>query len=177
MDKQELLRWYEKYNQEEDQYNTPLESELGNELRTTKELNKEGLIKIIEWKFQGRLLGRRKRILNLIRDIEDSEIRRLSKLSLNERDEEKRIEHLMEIKGVGISLASCILTFFDPKNYAVYDIHIWRELFGKEPKDLFVKVENYLKLLEELREIAKENNVDVRVVEKALFKKNYDESR
>lgn len=177
IDKKELLRWYEKYNQEEDQYNTSLELELGNKLRATKELTKEELIKIIEWKFQGRLLGRRKRILNLIKNIEDFEIRKLSKLSFNEQNEKKRIEYLREIKGVGIALASCILTFYDPKSYGVYDIHIWRELFGREPKDLFVKIEYYIKVLEKLREISNGNNIDVRIVEKALFKKNYDESK
>jgi hypothetical protein len=36
---------------------------------------------------------------------------------------------------------------------------------------------NYLKLLNEIRKIARRNNLDVRIVEKALFKKNYDESK
>jgi len=177
MNRQELLGWYEKYNKDEIQYNTALESELGNKLRKTKELNKEELIKIIEWKFQGRLLGRRKRILNLVKNVEDYKIRRVSKLAFEEQDEKKRIEYLKQINGVGIALVSCILTFYDPKNYGVFDIHVWRELFGEEPKTLFSNINHYEKLLEKLREMARKNNVTARIVEKALFKKNLDESK
>ena len=67
------------------------------------------------------------------------------------------------------------ITIVDPKKYAVFDIHIWREMYGKEPKNLFT-TENYLKLLTDLRRIASNHSLDVRRVEKALFKKNVDEA-
>jgi Holliday junction resolvasome RuvABC endonuclease subunit len=73
------------------------------------------------------------------------------------------------------TLASTILTFYDPKKYAVSDIHIWREMYWKEPENLFT-TENYLKLLADLRRIGNYYNPDVRTVEKALFKKNIDET-
>ena len=75
---------------------------------------------------------------------------------------------------VGPAVASTILTFYNPKEYGVFDIHIWRELFGKEPKNLFT-TENYLKLLAELRGLANKYGLDTRIVEKAFFKKNIDE--
>jgi len=177
LSKQEIIKWCEKYNKEEDQYNTGLEDELHDKLRNTKELTKEDLIKIVEWKFQGRLLGRRKRILNLIESIGDKDVKRISWEALDNQDEKQRIKKLMEIRGVGPALASVILTFYDPKNYGVYDIHAWRELFGREPKSLFSNINNLMQFFSKLREIANDYDLDARVVEKALFKKNYDESR
>ena len=88
----------------------------------------------------------------------------------------KKLEFLLKFKGIGISTASVILTFYDPKNYGVFDIHVWRELFGKEPKN-FSKIDNYLKLLENLRKLSKKYWLDVRKIEKALFQKNLDESK
>jgi hypothetical protein len=48
-------------------------------------------------------------------------------------------------------------------------------MYWKEPENLFT-TENYLKLLADLRRIANYYNLDVRTVEKALFKKNIDET-
>ena len=180
LDKEEILFWSGKYDQEEDQYNTGLEKELGEKLRSTKEFSKNELIQIIEWKFQGRLLGRRKRTSNLVSDVDDHFIRKVVKESLNEQDDRLRIKKLMGrfggIPGVGLALASVILTFYDPKNYGVYDIHAWREVFGKEPKNLFSNFENLVRFLHKLREDSKRFNLDVRILEKAYFKKNLDES-
>jgi thermostable 8-oxoguanine DNA glycosylase len=177
MRKQELLNWFNRYNGEEGEYDLSIESGIGNKLRTTKELTKEDLVEIIKWKFRGKLLGRRKIMLNHISSVSDSDIKKLSNLALNEKDDKRKIEIIRKIKGVGISLASCIFTFYDPKNYCIYDIHIWRELFGQEPKDMFTKADNYLTLLKEIRRIANENSMNVRDVEKALFQKNLVNSK
>jgi len=180
LDKEEILFWASKYDQEEVAYSTGLEKDLGDKLRSTKELTKDELIQIVEWKFQGRLLGRRKIILNKLSGVDDSFIRKAVKESLNEQDERLRIKKLMGrfggIPGVGLALASVILTFYDPKNYGVFDIHVWREMFGKEPKNLFGDLENLIEFLGKLREDSKRFNLDVRILEKAYFKKNLDES-
>jgi hypothetical protein len=70
-----------------------------------------------------------------------------------------------------------VLTFYDPKNYGVFDIHVWREFFGKEPKGLFSTSNYYIKLLAELRTIAKKYDLNARTVEKAYFTKNYENSQ
>ena len=41
--KDEVMRWSQKYDKEEDLYNTGLEQELGDKLRRTKELTKDEL--------------------------------------------------------------------------------------------------------------------------------------
>jgi len=74
-------------------------------------------------------------------------------------------------------MASVILTFYDPKEYAVLDIHVWRELFGKEPQNLFQGPKCLLKFLRKVRVIAEMHGLDARTVEKALFQRNYDMSR
>ena len=82
----------------------------------------------------------------------------------------QRVELLKSLYGLGHTLASTILTFYDPKRYGVFDIHIWRELFLTKHTNLFA-IPDYLILLGELRDIASQQNFNVRDVEKALFKK------
>jgi hypothetical protein len=69
-------------------------------------------------------------------------------------------------------MASVILTFYDPKEYAVLDIHAWRELFGKEPQSLFQGPKCLLEFLRKVRLIARMHALDARTVEKALFQRN-----
>jgi len=173
----EILSWYKGYDDDYPERDRQIEEELGNKLRLSKELTKDDLIKIIEWKFQDRTKGRRKIILRLLKDIDDSEIRRVVNVALNTENETLRIKKLRDgITGVGFALASVILTFYAPKNYGVFDIHVYDELFGTNPKtrpkNLFGNCKYYLKFLRKLREIAKKHDLDVRAVEKALFKKN-----
>ena len=118
---------------------------------------------------------KKKRILGLVARNEDKEIRRISNLSLSSPSSSDfyKVNTLCKIYGVGPSLASTILTFYNTKEYGIFDIHVWRELFGKERGFLFA-TKNYLKLLDEMRKIAKRFDLKVRTVEKALFKKNID---
>ena len=179
--KEQIACWSKKYDDEEDLDNSNLEQELGDKLRRTKELTKDELKQIIEWKFQGRLLGRRKRSLNIISPIPDDFVRKVTREAFNEQDERLRIRKLMGryggIAGVGPAIASVILTFYDPENYGVYDIHAWRELFGKDPADLFTNFDQLMTFLARLKNEAKQMGCNVRIVEKAYYKKNLDESK
>ena len=134
MDREEILKWCRKYNDEEDQYNTTLEPRLGNKLRATKELTKEDLIEIVKWKFQGKTVGRRKIFIPMIEKENELEIKETVKKALNTNDEQLGIKQLMGryggVNGVGLALASVILTFYDAKNYGIFDIHAYDELFG-----------------------------------------------
>jgi 5'-3' exonuclease len=182
LDKEEIIQLAEKYDNEEDQWNTELEGNLGNKLRTTKELTKEDLIQIIEWKFVTNP-HRKKRTLNLIKDVSDSRIRKVSNTAFNTKDEILKIKSLMGayggIKGVGLALASTILTFYDPKNYYVFDIHLFDELFETNSKTRpnLQDAKYYAIILDKLRKIANDYRLDVRIIEKALFKKNLDRSK
>jgi hypothetical protein len=52
---------------------------------------------------------------------------------------------------------------------------VWKALLGNPPANL-LSTQNYLKLLEVMRKTAAKQNLDVRTVDKALFKKSIDES-
>jgi len=175
MEKDEILNWSKKYDVEYPWW-TQKEKELGDKLRRSKELTKDDLVEVVEWKFKD-LPRRKARILGLIAKNDDTEIRRISRhiFGLSSKDDSYKVNSLCILYGVGPAVASTILTFYNPKTYGVFDIHIWRELFGKEPEDLFT-TENYLKLLAELRRIANKYGLDTRTVEKAFFKKNVDEA-
>ena len=177
MDKESIISWRDRYNKEEDLYNKGDEEELRSKFQENQYITKDDLIRIIEWKFQGRLTGRQKRILKILKPVDDEYIIDISKLVFKVSDDEKRVKLLCTINGVGPAVASTILTFYDPENYGVFDIHAWRELFGKEPKSLFTDIRNVIKFFEYLREIGKKTKLPCRDVEKALFKKNYDESK
>lgn len=122
--------------------------------------------------------GRKNRELKLVAKIDEQVLKKVSNLvfNLNTSQDIYKIKILSALYGIGPAVASTILTFFDPKNYGVFDVHVWREVFGKESKNPFT-AENYVKLLSKLREIAKREGLEVRTIEKALFKKNYDEGK
>lgn len=171
MNKKEIIDWTRKYDEDYRRYDYEIEKNLHKKFRKNKFMTKSDLIKINEWKFSG-LKGRKKINLRNISD-DDSFIKLISQNAFKIKNDKHKIKLLSTLDGVGVALASVILTFYDPKNYGVIDIHVWRELFGKEPQDMFnVKKEFYLKLIKRLREIAKKYNLKVRDVEKALYKKN-----
>jgi hypothetical protein len=177
MNGDEILFWKNKYDGEEILYNTGVEEELRDKFQKYNYVTKYDLIKIIEWKFQGRLIGRQKIIRRLLDNIDESFIKEVSKLAFNFKDDEIRLKLFSCIKGIGNAVTSVVLTFYDPQNYGILDIHTWRELFGKEPKDVFSNNYHALKFFSKLREISSKESFPCRDVEKAIFKKNFDESK
>lgn len=177
MNKKELLYWKNNYDQEEDVNDKRLEEELRLKFQKHSRITKSDLIKIVKWKFQGRLSGRRKLILKLLENVDGPFIENLSKLAFNTKDDEIRLKLLCIIKGVGNALSSVILTFYDPQNYGVLDIHAWRGLFSKkEPKDLSTNKKQAIKYFNKLRETSSKTGLSCRDIEKAFFKKDYDNS-
>jgi hypothetical protein len=177
MNKDELLFWKNKYDKEEDLYNKGDEEELRTKFQKNNFITKEDLIRIVKWKFQGRLKGRQIRTLKLLEGVEESFIEEISKRAFQSKDDETRLKLFSSIKGVGNALSSVILSFYDPQNYGVLDIHAWRGLFGKEPKDVFSNPHQAIKFFKKLREISFETGLSCRDIEKAIFKKDLDESK
>lgn len=178
MTKEEILMWNKNYDQEEDLYTTGLEEKLRKKFQKNKFVIKDDLREILRWKFQGQLKGRGEYKVKKLEKEDALKIRKLSEQALKIHDDRERIKLLAQIREVGPAIASVILTFYDPQNYGVFDIHVWRELFGEEPKDLFNKNKDYyLRVLNELRKLAKKHNLSARMIEKALFEKNKVESK
>jgi hypothetical protein len=176
MDKDEILKWNIKYDKEYPKW-TIKEKELGDKFRKTKTLTKADLVEIVWWKFEW-LKGRRDRTLRFVEKNSVEEVSACSQVfNLTPSEDIFRIGVLDNLQGVGPAIASVVLTFYDPKNYGVFDIHVWREFFGKEPKNLFGTRKYYLKLLCELRMIGNKYDLNARTVEKAYFTKNYENSQ
>ena len=172
MDCKEILEWASKHDIKE-AFWIQKEEEIGNRLRASKELTKSDLTEIIKWKFEG-LEGRKKRELNLVAGINEQVLKRVSNVvfNLSTSQDRERIELLCNLDhGIGPAVASTIMSFFDPKNYGVFDFHVWQEVFNKKLNGYTVK--NYIKLLSRLREIASRCGFEVRAVEKAFYAKNY----
>jgi len=180
MDREQIQNWLDKYNKEEDLNNVGIEKELGRKFKLEQKLTKEDLKKVIEWKFQGRLKGRQIRTLNLIKDVLDSTIQEVTEDALKSDSEELRLKLLMSFKGIKVALASVILTFYDSEKYCVFDIHIYDEIFKTDsktrPRDLFSNPKYYLEVLKRVRILSKKTGFKVRDIEKALFKKNFEDS-
>jgi hypothetical protein len=175
MDKEEILNWNSKYDKEYPKW-TAKEKELGDKFRKTKTITKADLVEIVWWKF-ALLKGRRNLELLRIEKNSDAEIQACNQVfNLTLKEDRLRIGILDNLCGVGPALASVVLTFYEPKNYGVFDIHVWREFFGKEPRSLFSTSNYYVKLLSELRTIARKYDLYARTVEKAYFMKNYQTS-
>jgi hypothetical protein len=180
LSKEEIIKWNKKYDEAYEKYERELENSVGKNLKLNRELSKNDLIKIVEWKFGG-MKGRKKIFLNLIKPLDGSDVQKISKDAFCSADEWTKIEKLRKIKGVKNALTSVILTFLDPENYGVFDIHAFDELYGTNPKtrpkDMFTDSKYLHEFLSDLRQIAKKNGFGVRYVEKAYFKKNYDENQ
>ena len=174
LSKQELLKWAKKYDEDHPWW-TMKEKEIGDKIRADNEFGLETLKEIVEWKFKT-VPSRIVRINNLLKQSNDKDIREVTRwvLPLGIRHDNNKITALRKIKGIGVSLASTILTFYNPHNYCVYDIHVMREMYGELPKYPFTQNKHYLRLLQDLREESTKLNLNVRTIEKALFKKNLD---
>lgn len=177
MRKDEILEWKMRYEEEQKPSDKRTEWELRKKFQNQKFLTKEDLVRVVKWRFQGRLARRQEKLLELIEPVEDSHIESRSRATFRARDDETRLKFLFQIEGVRNILASAVLAFYDPDNYGVLDMGVWRALFGKEPRDIFVNPKRAIEFFEKLREISSKMSLPCRDVEKAIFKREADRSR
>ncbi|MEM3874692.1 MAG: hypothetical protein QXU45_06130 [Candidatus Bathyarchaeia archaeon] len=84
-----------------------------------------------------------------------------------EGDVEKAIEKLDDLYGVDVRTASAILTFYNPQKFGVIDKNAWKALYD-EDKNSF-EVQDYIKYLRDIRDLAKKCNMTARGVDVALW--------
>ena len=175
MDKQDFLKWSQKYDKDQG-WSAQVERGLGARFRKARVMSGADLALVVEWKFKDDE-AKRKRVLELVARNDEASVVRVSSQAFNLPGDNDacRINSFMMLEGVSPVLASVILSFFDPKQYGVFDVYAWRSLLGNEVPNLFSTV-NYLKLLVALRKTAAKHNLDVRTVEKALVQKKLDEA-
>ncbi len=177
MDKADFLKWSRKYDKDQGWWSQK-EQELGTRFRKNKAMTSEDLAMVVEWKFKDAADEKKKRVMEAIAKNDPAVLNRISGQVFNipSGEDSYRLNSLVMLNGVSPVLASVILSFFDPKQYGIFDVRVWRAVLGNEPPSLY-STANYLKLLAALRKTAGKHNLDVRTVEKALYKKNLDEKR
>jgi hypothetical protein len=175
MDKAEILKWARKYDKDQARHNQT-EHELGSRFRRSRVLTLKDLTLVAEWKFKDQE-HKKIKTLEAIAKNDDATLSRVSSqvFCIVGAEDAYRVNSLCMLNGVSPVLASVILAFFDPKEYGIFDSAVWRALLGNEPPNLY-STQNYLRLLASLRKVASKNNLDVRTVEKALFKKAANDS-
>jgi len=105
-------------------------------------------------------------------------IRKLSQeeklMRLEEEDPDmQRFDYLRELRGVGIPVASTILTIVFPEDFAIIDQKAWKSMyelgliFREAPKAFCY--EDWFEYIGIIRKIAREYNFTARYVEKAFF--------
>ncbi len=175
LDKADYLVWSRKYDKAYG-FLAQRERELGSKFRKRKVMTKADLAAVVEWKFKDDP-DKKVRALELVERNSDETVERVSSQAFNlpEGDDLYRMTCLTSLEGVNPVLASVILTFFDPKNYGIFDVRVWKPFLGNPPGNLLTSV-NYRTLLLSLRKSAAKHNLDVRVIDKALYKKSLEES-
>jgi hypothetical protein len=176
VDKADFLLWSRKYDKALG-WQAQRERELGAKFRKNKVLSCKDLASIVEWKFNDDV-ERQTRSLALVARNDEATVNRLSSqaLSIPGCEDGYRMNCLTLLEGVSPILSSVILTFFDPKQYCILDTFTWKALLGNVPPNMQT-TQNYLVLLSAIRKTAAKQKLDVRIIDKALFKKGFDEAK
>jgi hypothetical protein len=174
VDKPDYLLWSRKYDKAYGAL-AQRERELGAKFRKNKALSCRDLASVVEWKFADDA-EKKIRALELVARNDEEKVARITSqvLCLAMGDDMYRVNCLTTLEGISPVLASVVLAFFDPKRYGIFDLRVWRPLLGNASAGLYTP-QNYIRLLEAMRKTAAKHNLDVRVIDKALYKKSIDE--
>ena len=153
------------------------ERELGAKFRKAKALTLKDLADIVEWKFKEDP-EKRERSLALVARNDEANVNRITSqaLSIPGCEDSYRMNCLTMLEGISPVLASIILTFYDPKQYCILDAYTWKALLGNAPPNM-QSAQNYLVLISAIRKTAAKQNLDVRVIDKAFYKRGIDQAK
>ena len=135
-------------------------------VRKDKFLSRNELVDICLWKSA--------RAVQHVRRNHPAKIRRLTSASFTSKSERTKLECLTQLYGVGIPMASSILTLIWPERYGVIDIRVWQLLFelgevNSNPSGVGFNFENWYTMLCKLRYQARNLKTTVRTVERTLY--------
>jgi hypothetical protein len=104
----------------------------------------------------------------------EEDVQAISRATFVTADEDERMALLDSLKGVGVPVASAILTLTDPARYGVIDIRVWQVLHlydevAHTPEGVGLGRGHWGEYLPILRRYAADLGVTVRGVERALF--------
>lgn len=133
------------------------------------DFSRENLNVIVRWKMEGVHLTR---VMSYVDQNTDAEITRALSSALRAPTEAEAIEILDKLHGVGVPVASAIMTTINPEKYTIIDIYALRSLgVADAPTD---RVDYYLAYLQKCRELAHQFNVSLRTLDHALWQWGYE---
>lgn len=172
MNKEELIYWRDRYNATNSGEDERIERVVGESLRKNGKLSRNELEEIIRWKMAnapGRMVANLKRVRTHTEDF----VELITKTALKSKDDKERIKILTTLNGVGVAVASAILSFYDPNNYGVGDRYIMDAFSSRKTVPTTT---DYLNIFKILREEKERHHLGVRDIEKAYYQK-YIEKR
>lgn len=149
------------------------EQEVGLQIRKNHYVTKEQLWKIVEWKNADKSYYI-KRLEAVFQNVTNDEVEEVTRYALQMKFDNYKLKLLCTIPGVGPTLASIILAFYDPYKYGIFDQSIWDQLFKDQKRNM--TIDGYLMTLDRMRELATQHKVPVRIIDMALRTKNMVES-
>jgi thermostable 8-oxoguanine DNA glycosylase len=130
----------------------------GEEIRSGQH-TRANLDKIFEWKTNGR--GRSRLAKNTDKDIADA-----LRLAIDAKTDRAAVAVLLGLNGVQVPVASAVLTAINPERFTIIDFRALQALSVVQPA---INVDFYLAYLRKCRELAKENGVSLRTLDRALW--------
>jgi len=114
------------------------------------------------------------RAIQRVRENTRHRVRAATGAALASRNEQRRLEALLQLRGVGIPMASALLTLVEPKKYGVIDIRVWQLLYTlrmvvENPKGTQFHPGHWHQFLAILRRLASKFSVTARDIERTLF--------
>jgi hypothetical protein len=147
----------------------PLFPHAGENIRERGFVLSDELYRIARWKSRRRA--------DLVKANPDHVIEKVTKLALALKDTDPgyAVDLLTVLKGVGVPMASVVLTVADPQEFGIIDIWTWQTLNRWQPdrfpwKDTSgFSVTEFLRYLETMRELARHGGLLCREVDMALW--------
>lgn len=183
MNRSELLDWRDRYN-EENRNDLVVERRVGRRIRSNGYMTTADLVEVMKWKFDTQKLGNQ---VKWARSNGLAEIRERTRIAFGGgrgATDEGRLTSLMQLKGVKAAVGSVILSFWNPRDFAVFDFHAWDGLKAERrvswacPQERCWEPDKYLReFLPAIRKIARRYGLATRDVEKAYFQRDYKAAR
>jgi hypothetical protein len=101
-------------------------------------------------------------------------IRSATTAALGTRDERRRLEALLTLRGISVPMASAVLTLLDPARYGVIDIRVWQLLHaagaveGNRAGTGFTFA-HWSRFLDVIRGLGARFKMPARAIERAIF--------
>ena len=122
-------------------------------------LTKTQLEQLVRWKLPRQLGNIRKNNEGLIVET--------TRAAFETTDVFFSIAHLLQLKGVRVSIGSAILHLYHKDDYPIYDQHALRAVGEPQEESVW---ESYVEFC---RKVAKDNKVDMRTLDRALYRFGY----